>query len=246
MIFTFFGDKNPGYTIYTERLMDIFPGAKFIHIIRDYRDHFTSVKNVDFELPVVALVVFKWRLYVKKFREMMTKYPDNHIELLYEDLVRDPEGQMKRMCNFVGVNYMPEIFDFHTKEEETRSIYPTSLLDKFHSSLFKKINPDKIGVYKKQLSHDQIKRADFAAGKYAALAGYQRDYNSFGLSIRITAFPGILLAKTLQWLTMIVDHFPYRLRESILSKWPLMVAKLYLRIFDPQKLTGLTNYEKEK
>ncbi|PIY34553.1 MAG: hypothetical protein COZ08_01280, partial [Bacteroidetes bacterium CG_4_10_14_3_um_filter_42_6] len=29
-----FGDKNPGYTIYTNRLLKIFPNSKFIHITR--------------------------------------------------------------------------------------------------------------------------------------------------------------------------------------------------------------------
>ena len=36
------GDKNPGYAIYTRKLLKIFPKAKFIHIIRDYRDNFLS------------------------------------------------------------------------------------------------------------------------------------------------------------------------------------------------------------
>lgn len=242
----FFGDKNPGYTIYTERLMRIFPNATFIHIIRDYRDHFVSVRNVDFELPMVSLVVFKWRLFVKKFRKMMEKYPDNHLEILYEDLVRDPEQQMKKLCAFTTVPFSPEIFNFHTKEEETRKIYPSKLLEKFHSNLFKKINPDKIGVYKKQLTESEIRIADFAAGKYAEMAGYQRDFQKPTPAVLIRALPGIALAKTLQILSLVVDRFPYRLRELILSKWPLMVAKFYLSIFDPKKLTGLTDYEKEQ
>ena len=66
----FFGDKNPGYAIYTERLLKIFPEAKFIHIIRDYRDNFVSVKNVDFELPVISIVTMKWRYFVKKFKQV--------------------------------------------------------------------------------------------------------------------------------------------------------------------------------
>jgi hypothetical protein len=156
----FFGDKNPGYTIYTKQLTKIFPNSKFIHIIRDYRDHFVSIKNVDFELPNVSLVVFKWRLYVKKFRKMMKKYPENYIEIRYEDLVTNPEKEMKKLCSFTGVPFLPEIFEFHTKKGETEKIYPKKLFNKFHSSLFKKINPDKIGVYKNQLSTKQIKIAD--------------------------------------------------------------------------------------
>jgi len=111
----FFGDKNPGYTIYTEQLMDIFPGAKFIHIIRDYRDHFVSIRNVDFDFPLPSLVAFKWRLFVKKFRKMVEKYPDSHLEIRYEDLVSDPENQMKRLCDFTNIPFDPGIFQFYDK-----------------------------------------------------------------------------------------------------------------------------------
>lgn len=163
----FIGDKNPGYTIYTEQLLEIFPNAKFIHIIRDYRDHFASIKNVDFDLPYVSLVAFKWRLFIKKYREMMVKYPDSHIEIRYEDLVSDPENQMKRLCNYTGVPYNQEIMNFHVKGVEARKIYSATLLDKIHSSLFQRINTSKIGVYRTQLSTKQIKMADLAVGKYA-------------------------------------------------------------------------------
>lgn len=237
----FFGDKNPGYTIYTERLAQIFPDAKFIQITRDYRDHFVSVRNVDFELPMVSLVVFKWRLFVKHFRKMVEKHPDTHLEIRYEDLVTHPEKEMKRLCEFTGVPFDPQIFDFYKQADPEHEMAKSEVFKKFHSSLFKKIKPDKIGVYKKELTPKQIKIADAAAGKYAEQAGYSREYKNPGLYIRVLAFPGILIAVTLRLLTKIVDRFPYTWRERILSRWPLQVAKFYLRVFNPKKLTGFSD-----
>ncbi len=237
----FFGDKNPGYTIYTERLAQIFPDAKFIQITRDYRDHFVSVRNVDFELPMVSLVVFKWRLFVKHFRKMVEKHPDTHLEIRYEDLVTNPEKEMKRLCEFTGVPFDPQIFDFYKQADPDHEMAKSEVFKKFHSSLFKKINPDKIGVYKKELTTKQVKIADAAAGKYAELAGYTRDYKRPGLWIRLWAFPGMVIAWKLSVLTRIVDHFPYIWRERILSRWPLQVAKFYLKIFNPKKLTGFSD-----
>ncbi len=69
------GDKNHGYTIYTERLLKLFPGAKFVYILRDYRDTYQSVKNVDFELPVVSVVVYKWKYFYKKALQAIEKIP---------------------------------------------------------------------------------------------------------------------------------------------------------------------------
>lgn len=40
------GDKNPVYSVYMKRLIRIFPKAWFICIIRDYRDNYVSLKNL--------------------------------------------------------------------------------------------------------------------------------------------------------------------------------------------------------
>ncbi len=237
----FLGDKNPGYTIYTGLLSKIFPEAKFIHIIRDYRDHFVSVRNVDFELPLVSLVVSKWRLFVMHFRKMKIKFPATHMEINYEDLVRNPEMAMKCLCDFTGVPFDTEIFDFYKNADASIGLMNEDVFKKFHSSLFQKINPTKIGVYKKELTQRQIKIADAAAGKYAELAGYQRDYPKPGLWIQLLAFPGKVVAWKLRLLTKIVDQFPYQWRERILSRWPLKVAKIYLKLFNPKKLTGFSD-----
>ncbi|MFA5416814.1 MAG: sulfotransferase [Bacteroidales bacterium] len=235
----FFGDKNPGYTIYTELLAKIFPGAKFIHIIRDYRDHFVSVQNVDFELPLISLVAYKWRLYVRHFRNMVKKFPDTHTEVRYEDLVKQPETEMKRLCKFTGVPFDPKILDFHEYSEIAKHRTVTHLFEKFHSNLFKRINTDKIGVYKNKLNKRQIKIADTAVGKYAGLAGYKKEYENPGIWYFLLAFPGIVIALLLQLLTKLVNRFPYNWRERILSRWPLQVATFYLKLFNTKKLTGL-------
>jgi len=235
----FFGDKNPGYTIYTEQLLKIFPNAKFIHIIRDYRDHFVSIKNVDFDLPYISLISCKWRLFIKKYRDVMEKYPNSHIEVRYEDLVTYPEKEMKILCNFVGVPFGAEMFNFHLKADEARKFYAPILLEKLFSSLFNKINTDKIGVYKTQLSIRQIKMADMTVGKYAEMMGYRREFKNYNMGIILMSSPGIILAKTLQYMTKVANYLPYRVRATILSRWPLRMARFYLSIFNPNKLKGL-------
>ena len=57
------GDKNPVYSIYARRLLKIFPEAKFICIIRDYRDNFVSIRKLSelkMEAPILPLQVYRW------------------------------------------------------------------------------------------------------------------------------------------------------------------------------------------
>ncbi len=229
------GDKNPGYTIYTQRLSKIFPDAKFIHIIRDYRDNLVSIRNVDFELPITSMVVYKWTYFIKRFRKAMNQYPGTHIEVRYEDLVRHPETELKKLCEFAGIPYREDVFKFHEKTEEALKMYPTEIMNKYFGSLMKKINTSRIGIWQQGLTKKQIKIADSTAGKYADLLHYDKQYKGNNILIKIYASPGISFAKMIYATTWIVDKFPYKLRMNILSKWPLALAKTFLRIFRPVK-----------
>ena len=193
----------------------------------------------DFGVPYISLISCKWRLFIKKYREIMEKYPDSHTEVRYEDLVTYPEKEMKILCNFVGVPFSAEMFNFYLKADEARKFYAPILLEKLFSSLFNKINTDKIGVYKTQLSIRQIKMADMTVGKYAEMMGYRREFKNYNMGIILMSSPGIILAKTLQYMTKVANYLPYRVRATILSRWPLRMARFYLSIFNPNKLKGL-------
>lgn len=240
------GDKNPGYTIYTDRLLKIFPEAKFIHIIRDYRDNFVSIRNVDFELPFISLTVSKWRYFVRKFRIASEKHPGTHLQIRYEDLVADPEKQFKGLCEFIGIPFSEKPFDFYKKSEEVLKIYPNDLILKYHSSLLKKINTSRCGLWKDTLTESDLRVADACAGKYAALSGHAMIYTKPGLKAKLRSIPGKCFARFIYLLTWIIDSFPYRLRMAILSKAPLVVGRFYLSIFNKKKLRELDERMKQK
>ena len=233
------GDKNPGYTIYTPRLLKIFPEAKFIHIVRDYRDNYISIRNVDFELPIISVTTSKWRYFVKKFIKAAGKYPGTHLEIRYEDLVSQPEEQFRSLCEFVGIPYSSVPFDFYKKTGEAMRVYPKKLVLKYHSSLFHKINADKVGLWKNDLTPREVAVADHCAGKYAELTGHTRLNTRSGLAVSLRSLPGKLFAAILYFLTWIIDHLPYHMRMVILNKAPLVIGRLYLSIFNREKLREL-------
>src|SRR5688572_10251408 len=56
------GDKNPTYSIFIPELMEIFPDARFIHLIRDYRDCILSNKKLFKRQSLFALSQL-WKIY---------------------------------------------------------------------------------------------------------------------------------------------------------------------------------------
>ena len=235
----FIGDKNPGYAIYTKLLLKIFPNASFIHITRDYRDNFVSIKNVDFELPLPSLVAQKWKYFFKKFNKDSATTPDAYSVIKYEDLVTNPEIEMLNLNKFIGIEYDNSIFNFHEKKDEILKTYPPGYIHTYHTSLMQKVNTSKIGVWKKELSAYQVKLMDATIGNVAEKAGYELKYKNFNLWISLAALPGRTYAALLYVATIIVDHLPYKIRMAILIKGPLFLAKIYLSIFKPEKLKDL-------
>jgi hypothetical protein len=228
------GDKNPGYSIYYDRLKNIFPDAKFIYILRDYRDNFHSIKNVDFELPFVSVVVYKWKHFYKKALRASLKYPGSFYFVRYEDLVSEPVHQLQRICDFLGVPYVPEVFDFYKMKSKAEETYPVVILKKHHKSLFNPVNTSRIGLWKTSMTERQVRIADLVAGKYGGQAGYEKKYRDFGLTVRLLALPGVCYARFLYVMTGIFDKTPYRFRQKILSKGPLLIARIFGKLF-PRK-----------
>jgi hypothetical protein len=230
------GDKNPGYAIYTERLLKIFPEAKFIHIIRDYRDNFVSIRDVDFELPVISVTVSKWKHFVKRFRRAAARHPGNHLEIRYEDLVSQPEEKFRELCEFVGIPFSRSAFDFYKQSGEAMRAYPKQLVMKYHTSLLNKVNTGRMGLWKKKLSEREVRVADACAGKVAGMAGYEKQYSNPGFKARLISIPGRSFAASLALATVIVDKMPYKLRRTILNRAPFVIGRLYLGLFNRKKL----------
>jgi len=241
-----FGDKNPGYTIYTKRLLKIFPNAKFIHITRDYRDNFVSIKNVDFELPIPSLAAQKWVYFYKKIYKDARLNPEAYLHLRYEDLVSDPEESMKVICDFAGIEYQSGILNFHEKKEDVIKLYQPEILQKYHASLLKKINTSRIGLWKKELTDMEVKQLDYTVGRYARQAQYQQKYTHFGVGMALRVLPGRTIAALLYVATQVVDKLPSSIRMTILSKGPRVLGKAFLRVFNPKKLAEMNRLENSR
>jgi hypothetical protein len=108
--------KSPPHTGRIEELAKLFPGAKFIHIARDPYTIFPSTRrlwvSLDWaqglqhphhrDLDEYVLSAFE-RMYRGFERQRTAIAPDQLYELKYEDLVRDPVGEVRKIYEQVGL-----------------------------------------------------------------------------------------------------------------------------------------------
>lgn len=233
------GDKNPGYTIYTRRLLKIFPDARFIYINRDYRDNYVSIREVGFDLAIPSLPAQKWKYFYRKIHRDAALNPSRYKFVRYEDLVMHPEETARELCAFAGIPYHPAMLEYHLKKEEFSRDYPPGILRKYHSGITHGVYTHRLGIWRDRLTPRQVRLLDATVGKLAAEAGYKNDLNG-GLPVTaLAALPGRFLAALLAFATRVVDKLPARVRMNILSKGPRAAAMLIYRVFRPQKLEAI-------
>lgn len=169
------GDKSPGYVRYLPMLHVLWPGAKFVHIIRDGRDVCLSVlewrkgstRFSTFGDDPITTTALWWTWYVQLGLEGGGPLdPTLYHELRYEDLVAEPEDTTVRLCGFLGISYDEAMLCFH----EGRMRDDPRLDAK---KAWKPVTPG-LRSWERQMSRDDVVRFEAAAGDLLDRLGYPR------------------------------------------------------------------------
>jgi hypothetical protein len=113
------GDKTPRNLEDMEKLSTLFPGARFVHIIRDGRDVAVSLWHFNLRTNIGATIQ-QWGTFdnfCKEFAEIWSKRVSNgrqrgqslsggrYFELRYEDLLQDPDTVLPELFNFLDLTH---------------------------------------------------------------------------------------------------------------------------------------------
>jgi len=107
-------DKSPQNVYGLPLLMADFPGAKFVHIVRNPLDVVASlaIGRVIKVEDVVGAANY-WREAVEIVQVMKRAYPERFFEFRYEDFARKPLEVVRSLLEFVGEPYSAEHFLLH-------------------------------------------------------------------------------------------------------------------------------------
>lgn len=107
-----FGDKTPSYLQHMRTIAEHLPEARFIHILRDGRDVALSWRETWFapEREPQRLVQ-RWAAMIAEARSQAHGLP--YLELRYDQLLNDPQTQIRRLCEFIELDFHPAMLDYH-------------------------------------------------------------------------------------------------------------------------------------
>jgi Sulfotransferase family len=114
------GDKTPLYMQHLPLLERLFPDALWVHLVRDGRDAALSFLSLPegfsgktWALPrTAARFAARWRTELLAARRLGTHVGGRYLELRYEDLVTEPERELRRVCEHASLPWEPGMLDY--------------------------------------------------------------------------------------------------------------------------------------
>jgi hypothetical protein len=108
------GEKTPQHTLCWRVISAGFPRLQVIHLVRDGRDVALSYKNAFFGPKHVYPLARRWRNYLAAAEAARANLGEKaFLQVRYEDLVTDPERELRRICGFLGEDFDPSMLGFY-------------------------------------------------------------------------------------------------------------------------------------
>jgi hypothetical protein len=168
-------DKNPQYTFYINELKEIDPNAKFIMLVRDYRDNVLSrMEKPHNKTDHPAYNAFRNRFYLKELAKK--RGFKNSILVHYEDLAKSPETEIKRICDFLCIPFDHKMFEFDRSQYSNLTVKRTDMIDfinKHFSNLGKPITDASVGKWKNKMSKNDIELVESICHDYGKIFNYE-------------------------------------------------------------------------
>lgn len=206
------GDKSPMYLQHIGLISTVFPRARFVHIYRDGRDSAQSFHRRWKQSPIRT--IFRWKKAIELGRHQGKQLGDaRYFELSYENLTSDPEYWMRRVCDFVDLDFCPDVLSSSMQymDEDSKQIAQGKIVQ----------NSNKWRTY---FSQEQIKELERISGKMLAELDYPVELmGDSDLSVLQQNW-----LKGLDWLNFSIHHvitygikgaipFYFRVRDALMQ-----------------------------
>ncbi|MBX3029479.1 MAG: sulfotransferase [Chloroflexi bacterium] len=123
------GEKTPAHLAWAHTLLEWYPGARIVHMVRDPRGVYVSELRRRVDEPgsvpyrwlertprllrtfVLGEVSWAWARAEAQHRDLARTEPDRYRMVRFEDLVGEPVGTLETVCRFLGVEFEPSMLD---------------------------------------------------------------------------------------------------------------------------------------
>jgi LPS sulfotransferase NodH len=178
------GDKRPRYVQELPAILDMFPDAQFVAIVRDPRSVVASIKKLgwldSWYDGTVAGAVDRWLYSVRAGRQALRRHRDDQfLEIRYEDLVDDPASVLRHMCTFLGLSHdgLDAMLQFHRGDTDI----PTPQRSRYHPKLMQPVTDAALQSWNSVLTLEEVAFIEQTTSREMAHYGYERRRNGVAI-----------------------------------------------------------------
>ena len=168
------GEKTPAHARYVNTLLEWYPNARVIHLVRDARDVCASLSNMPWGRKAAMANAKLWA-DLTLAAERGQGNP-RFCRVRYEDLVADPERTLRNLCEFVGEQYEPAMLGTSPVSTANKPWFLRS-----HEALSK----ERMGVWQRRLSRNDVDLIETVAGPVMVLMGYELSGRRASTALRL-------------------------------------------------------------
>jgi hypothetical protein len=192
------GDKNNFFLNHIDKLDNLFPEAKFLHIVRDGRDVACSYRDLvqtkglyapDLPSSVCGAAIH-WRINLNKIQKSFTKIrPDRVLTVRYEDLVQEPREILEQICSFLGLEFDNRMLLF--SEINTRENLEPDVFMSWKALTKQPVTTARVGRWKREMFQEDQLLFEFLAKNTLTAYAYELSnlpsHSFSGLLLRLYA-----------------------------------------------------------
>jgi hypothetical protein len=185
---TRWGDKTPRYVEHISLLARLFPDARFVHLVRDGRNVALSFADVPFGPRSVTGAARLWAERVSAgTRSGRALEPGRYVEVRYENLVENLNGEIKDLCDFLELDFDAAMLDYTERSRD--AVLPRA--SKYNPSVTKRPISG-LRSWESSLPKRHVELFEAVAGPALTELGYTRGYPNPSAAARFMAALGRL------------------------------------------------------
>jgi hypothetical protein len=165
-------DHTPENINYASLLLELFPRARIVHIIRDGRAVANSILPLDWGPNTIVKAAPWWKAMVREGLALEALLPrDQIVRVRYEDLVNEPEDTMRSLCAELDLPYEPRVL-------KADGFRPPGYTASQHEMIGKRPDPSRATRWKNTLSPRQVEMFEAGAADLLGQMAYPLVYGA--------------------------------------------------------------------
>ena len=205
-------DHTPENISYASTLIELFPDAKFIHLVRDGRGVAASILPLDWG-PNSIVKAARWWMRMVSFglAAEACLLPDRIMQVKYEALVANPEETLRSICRFLDIPY-------ETSMKEANGFRPPRYTLRQHQFVGHKPDKQVSNRWKTRLTPREIEIFENQTRNFLTYLGYPLEY---GVEAKGPTFWEVQLGK---WHELYQGEFINKIKWLVRS-YPLWLKR---------------------